>query len=48
MTTIIIDYQDGEKVEYKVPDHIGDAIESIIMIYPHTILEFDKEQKHDQ
>lgn len=45
MTKIVIEYQDGGKVEYKVPDHIADAVDSLIMLYPHTILEFDKEQE---
>ena len=43
MTKIIIDYQDGSKVEYSVPNHVADAIDSLVMMYPHTVLELDKE-----
>lgn len=48
MAKIVIEYQDDGKVEYKVPDYIANAVDSLIMLYPHTILEFAKEQEHDQ
>lgn len=47
MTTIIIDYQDGSKVVYSVPDHVADAIDSLVMMYPHTILAYKEEQEHE-
>ena len=48
MTKVIIDYQDGSKVEYSVPDHVADAIDSLVMMYPHTVLEFGEEQQGEQ
>ena len=47
MMKVIIDYQDGSKVEYSVPNHVADAIDSLIMMYPHTILAYKEEQEHE-
>ena len=48
MTKIIIDYQDGGKVEYKVPDYIADAVESLIMNYKHTVLSYGEAADNEQ
>ena len=48
MTKITIDYQDGMTVKYEVPDHISDALEALISMYPHTVLEYKKEEDSKQ
>ena len=47
MTKVIIAYEDGRKVEYKTPDYVADAVDTLIMFYPHTILEFEHEEQED-
>lgn len=48
MTNIIIEYQDGIKVKYTVPDYISDAIESLIMYYKHTVLSYGEAADNEQ
>ena len=45
MTKITIDYQDGVKAEYTVPDPIADAIDSLLLGYHHTVIELGERQE---
>lgn len=45
MMKIVIESRNGQKVLYKVPDYIGNAVESLVMQYPHDVLEFAKEDR---
>lgn len=48
MTNIIIEFQDGMKVKYTVPDYISDAIESLITHYKHTVLSYGEAADNEQ
>ena len=42
MTKITIEYQDGIKAEYTVPDPIADAIDSLLLGDHHTVVALGK------
>lgn len=47
MVKITIEQQNGAKIEYTVPNHLADAIDSLVMMYPHTYVKYEKEQEHE-
>lgn len=42
MIKITIEEQNGQKTSYNVPDYIGNAVDSLLMPYPHEVLGYAK------